>query len=233
MNHLTELINKLTQIEELGFVKSLRKGNTGVGYTLETLLGVEENNDSGADFGNIELKAKRDRTSGSRLSSFTQAPIWLTNSRKVVKTHGEWKEEKQRINFYTTVKFGTKNPQGLSLKIEDATLYLHSAKTGSMLARWPLAVLAFRQEQKLSNMVIVSAKTKGSGDSEEFHYHSADFYSDPSPEMLKSLIEDGTIVVDTRMWLDPSTNKLRDRGTAFRIDKSKVPLMYEKYRRIL
>ena len=43
----------------MGFVKTLRKGPTGIGYTLETLLEIDENNISSPDFGEIELKAQR------------------------------------------------------------------------------------------------------------------------------------------------------------------------------
>ena len=43
----------------MGYVVSLRNGNTGIGYTLETLLGLEENNLKTPDFGDIELKSQR------------------------------------------------------------------------------------------------------------------------------------------------------------------------------
>ena len=56
---LEQVRQRLEAVKEMGFVETMRSGNTGVGYTLETLLGVEENNSSGADIdGEIELKAK-------------------------------------------------------------------------------------------------------------------------------------------------------------------------------
>ena len=56
---ITQLKEKLSDINRMGYVVSLRKGPTGVGYTLETLLGVEENNLRTPDLGNIELKSRR------------------------------------------------------------------------------------------------------------------------------------------------------------------------------
>ena len=238
MTDLDSLKTKLVEIKQRGFIKTLRKGNTGVGYTLETLLGLDENNDCGADFGDIELKAKRDGSNSSKVSSLTQAPIWLVKPRQFIETHGEWNQDQQRFNFYCTVKHSAVNNRGLTLKIRNDTaygdtLYLHSQKMNCDLAKWPLFMLSFRQEQKLNKMVVISAKTKGKGASELFHYHEADFYSDPCPKRLRKIIEDGVLVVEPRMWFNPQTNKLRDRGTAFRISKNKVHLMYEHHENIL
>jgi len=51
---------KLSDIKKKGYVKTLRQGPTGIGKTLETLLGIEENNISTPDLGRIELKAHRE-----------------------------------------------------------------------------------------------------------------------------------------------------------------------------
>lgn len=238
MSYLSELKAKLVSIRSRGPVKTLRRGNTGVGYTLETLLELDENNSSGADFGDIELKTKREKSSSSKITAFSQAPIWHRRPRAFTKKLGEWKEDKKRFNLYSTVKYGEVNNIGLTLKIDNdpiygETLYLQSKNTKETLGRWPLLVLAFRQEQKLSKMVLVNAKSEGRGMSETFHYDSADFYSNPSPNTLRNLIKDGTLVVETRVWFDPETGKCRDRGVAFRISKSKLHLMYSHKEKIL
>ena len=56
---IVEFSEKFRQIKEMGFVPSLRKGPTGIGYTLETLLGIDENNDTSPDIEGAELKAHR------------------------------------------------------------------------------------------------------------------------------------------------------------------------------
>ena len=86
--NLNELKAKLKEIKDQGEIETLRSGNTGVGYTLECLLGIEENNDSSADIdGTIELKAKR-KGSSARTTSFTQSPIWLKKTREIIKKYG-------------------------------------------------------------------------------------------------------------------------------------------------
>jgi len=52
-------LSKLQIISAKGFVDSLRSGDTGVGMTLETLLGIEANSNRAPDYFGIEIKAKR------------------------------------------------------------------------------------------------------------------------------------------------------------------------------
>jgi len=71
---LPELKRKLKAIKALGFVKTHRKGDTGIGKTLEDLLGIKENNIPLPDIGEIaELKAYR-RSASSMLTLFTLEP---------------------------------------------------------------------------------------------------------------------------------------------------------------
>ena len=53
---IPQLKETLPDINRMGYIVSLRKGNTGIGYTLETLLGVAENNLRSPDLENIELR---------------------------------------------------------------------------------------------------------------------------------------------------------------------------------
>ena len=57
--NLTELTEKLSEIKRVGYVVSLRRGNTGIGYTLESLLELKENNLNSPDLGAIEIKLQR------------------------------------------------------------------------------------------------------------------------------------------------------------------------------
>ncbi len=57
--NISELKEKLIVVNQMGYVVSKRKGNTGIGYTLETLLGLKENNLITPDFEDIELNSNR------------------------------------------------------------------------------------------------------------------------------------------------------------------------------
>ena len=41
---LDEFIRKFNEIKNMGWIRTHRAGNTGVGKTLEDLLGIDENN---------------------------------------------------------------------------------------------------------------------------------------------------------------------------------------------
>jgi len=60
-----ELIERLKAItiKEKGYIKTHRKGNTGIGKTLEDLLGITENNIPGPNTAMIELKSARKNVS--------------------------------------------------------------------------------------------------------------------------------------------------------------------------
>lgn len=69
-----ELIEKLTEIRDLGWIKNRRPNNAGgVGNTLEDLLGIPENNLAIANSGEWELKCHR-RRSGSLTTLFHSEP---------------------------------------------------------------------------------------------------------------------------------------------------------------
>ncbi len=56
---IQEITVKLKEIQSRGFIPSMRRSDTGIGYTLETLAGIKENNIRTPDFGKIELKSQR------------------------------------------------------------------------------------------------------------------------------------------------------------------------------
>lgn len=70
---LEDFIREYRKIKEMGWIRTHRAGPTGVGKTLEDLLGIEENNHDAPDFGEYELKSCR-VNSQSMLTMFTKTP---------------------------------------------------------------------------------------------------------------------------------------------------------------
>lgn len=68
---LEDFIREYRKIKEMGWIRTHRAGPTGVGKTLEDLLGIEENNHDAPDFGEYELKSCR-VNSQSMLTMFTK-----------------------------------------------------------------------------------------------------------------------------------------------------------------
>jgi len=60
--YLEVLTEKLRQICARSFIRTMRGNDTGVGYTLETLLGIAANSNRRPDFHGIEIKSARSRT---------------------------------------------------------------------------------------------------------------------------------------------------------------------------
>lgn len=135
--NLEEFKIKFKEITELGYIKTLRKGNTGVGHTLEQLLGLDENNIAGPDLEKIELKAQRKNVS-NRVTMFTfNRGAWQKKQNYIVEKYG-YVDKNGRPALYCTVN-NNPNPQGLYLSIDtvdNVMLLNHSDKV--LLAQWKM-----------------------------------------------------------------------------------------------
>ena len=63
---LEEFRVKFLELKNQGFVRSTRRGPTGIGHTFETVLELDENNLSIPDIDGIEIKAHRDNVIDSK-----------------------------------------------------------------------------------------------------------------------------------------------------------------------
>ena len=54
------IIEKFNEVKKIGYVKSHRENNTGIGKTFEDFMGVEENNIQGPDLLGYEIKSHRE-----------------------------------------------------------------------------------------------------------------------------------------------------------------------------
>ncbi len=67
----------------MGFIRTMRTGDTGIGYTCESLLGIQANNATTPDFKGIEIKTKRDNRQSNRTTLFSKTPDWHKNITKL------------------------------------------------------------------------------------------------------------------------------------------------------
>src|ERR1035437_296644 len=115
---LQELKKKLKYIKSLGFVKTHRKGDTGIGKTLEDLLGIKENNIPLHDIDGVaELKAYR-RKAKSMLTLFTLEPLPKggKRDRMLLDNFGYSKRDNGRIKeLHSTLSCKRYNNQFLKL----------------------------------------------------------------------------------------------------------------------
>jgi len=86
---LKEVITKLQEIKNKGFIQSMRRGSTGIGYTFETLFGVQENNIPIPDIGGrVEIKTiRRDYQSLITLFTFNRG-VWHIKQKELIQKYG-------------------------------------------------------------------------------------------------------------------------------------------------
>ncbi len=98
-----ELIEKLKEIKEMGYIKTHRAGTTGIGKTLEDLLGIKENNIPGPNAAMIELKSARKNVK-SMLTLFTKSPLPRGANSILLQRYGyESSKRNKRKELHTTV----------------------------------------------------------------------------------------------------------------------------------
>lgn len=229
---IVQISESLKNISRCGWIESMRTGNTGIGYTLETLLGIEENNDSGADiYGVGELKAKRRNTS-SRTTLITCSPVWIQSKVQIIKDYGWNDEKKNRINFYTTLYGNKYNTHNLKLKAEqEAVVFIDG--NGKRLGEWLFSDLKPKLDNKLKNLLLVTADTKKQSGKTYFHYNEAKYFTNYSSDTFFDMIRAGKIVVETRLYVSRASGKIRDRGIAFRISENNMFDLYQNKQIIL
>jgi len=222
---LKEFVIKFTEIKNKGFVPSMRKGPTGIGYTLETLLGINENNDAHPDIEGAELKAHR--TKGNNLITlFTfNNKAWKMPPLDAVKKYGSLDREGRQGLYYTMSL--TPNSAGLFLDVGKTEISVRHI-SGEIIATWQLKDLAARFTQKIPALLFVSTFTEERDEVEYFHYYRAQLLSGTSPELLANQFREENIVVDLRLH-DKGT-MARNHGTGFRTLENKLPHLFQNIR---
>ena len=227
---ITQLKDKLSEINQRGYVVSLRGGNTGIGYTLETLLGLDENNLKTPDFEDIELKSQRNGASNPVTMFTFNSGVWKIKTRELIEEYG-YIDTNGRPSLYCTTN-SSPNNQGLFVKVEqDAVGLYHVA--GNLVAEWRGERLIDRFRSKMPALIIVNADTRVNSDrKEEFWYKEAYLLTDPNEDSFLDLIKKDIIIVDVRMHLREN-RVVRNHGTGFRIDEKFLNLCFSSREKLI
>lgn len=232
-----DIRRKLQELSQRGFIKSLRKDNTGIGYTLETVLGIKENNLGEPDFLYkgipVELKAQRKHAS-SNITLITKSPYWEPLSAKQIIEKYGYKDAKSRLGLKITLKATDYNPQDLKLEMNNKKNKLNVIhKKDGAVCFFLISGLMKKLKAKLfENLLIVFAETKTEKGAESFHYNEAVLLSKLSVKGFKKLLNDGLLVFEFRMHIRDS-GSVRDHGSGFRLNKRHIDRLYETKENIL
>jgi hypothetical protein len=212
---------KFEKLKAKGFIPSTRKGPTGIGHTLETFLGIRENNQAHPDIEGAELKAHRTK-GNSLITLFTfNRKVWQMPPLEAVKKYGS-KDKNGRQGLYYTMSLKP-NSAGLFLDVRKADISVRHT-SGKIVATWQLKVIAEQFMKKIPALIFVSAFTDERDDREYFHFYRAQLMKGTTPELLADQFRAENILVDLRLH-DKGT-MARNHGTGFRTYEDKLPLLF-------
>lgn len=226
----SELLAMLRSVASLGFVESMRPGDTGVGYTLETLLGIDANTSRSPDYKGIEIKASRGgvKRSSKRTTMFSQVPDWklggLGSPAAVLDEFGQIDGASGRKQFYCSVT-SRPNPSGFYLSADqDADrIYNHVARpdgSHELVTQWVLSALLASLAAKHPQTFWVQADVRtGPDGNEQFRYISVRHTTGPELNAFAPLIADARVSVDYTLSTRAS-GAVRDHGYLWRINGS-------------
>jgi hypothetical protein len=197
-----------------------RTGDTGIGYTFESLLGIKENNDKTADFQGIELKCKRLKDGGTgalgKVNLFQQTPEWSSQSSSLqrlmnigqLNADGRWA-------CYSQVST-TPNNLNLSLVGKTDACQLDLQKDANLIGYWSHQTLEKRLLEKHSRAAFILARVKSTKTGSKFCYEELIYCEQPSIARFLELVNKNQLVFEFMMSEKPA-GKVRNHGYPWRL----------------
>lgn len=236
-----ELLQKLRSISNRGFIPSIRQGDTGVGMTLENLLGIAANPSKSPDYKGIELKASRISNRGSvrnKSQLFSKTPSWklspMETAERLVATRGYIDGDGIQALRHT-ISGNKPNSRGLYLDVDYANDYLRQMFTDVAVRdfnpehdmTWVFDDLRKALKKKHRETFWVKAFHNNDRTDEQFHYATVEHTKDPYIEKLETLFETGIVTMDYTLHLKPS-GKARDHGYLFKLKPNCFEALFPK-----
>lgn len=244
-----EFLERLEKVRSEGWVTTHRASDTGVGKTLEDLLGIVENNVPGPDFELHELKSGRKKGS-SMLTLFSRTPEPKGVIGDLVSTFGyparkkgppasagrsvrlgdgpartDLMVESRDYELHVTLDSLRTNSVGLRLQVADQKVSIENSK--GVTAFYDPDYLRESFERKYGHaLVYVLADNRGKGASEEFWYQSASLLSGFSFDGFLRSVEHGVVKLDIRVGHFPD-GRPHDHGTGFRVFPRDLPRCFQ------
>ena len=240
---------KMQEIKQRGYIKSRRTGDTGVGKTLEDLLGIEENSIQAADLGKVELKANR-KNSNSMMTLVTKSPNKRGVNNKVLREkYGYHTEESISVNpnvkvLHTSVNgkdFNTLNGNPfMKLTFKEEKMYLEHAEDGILEdVYWDKQTIetAINKKYPTGKVYRVQAESRKEADgTESFLYNDVESLENFNADRMMTNLQNGDLSVDIRLGFYASGKKKgkpHDNGTAIRVPIKKLDNCFDNKKKLL
>lgn len=234
-----QLLNLLKSVAARGWIDATKTGDTAVGHTLESALGIKANSSKLPDYlGQIELKSGRVgsasqpgvRKHKSKKSLFSKVPDWKLSplsAGEILKRFGS-RDDTGRLNLSVTVS-NKPNRQGLFVFLDEQSGHVlgkaRSTPNDEVLVVWSLEDLQTDLGKKHRETFWVEAETRVVEGKEQFKYTKVHHTKKPLLEHLGILLAEGIITMDFTLS-EKKTGGVRDHGYLFRIDPKNLGLLF-------
>ncbi|MBD5351325.1 MAG: MvaI/BcnI restriction endonuclease family protein [Bacteroides sp.] len=210
--------------------------DTGIGRTVESILGIEMNPSKAPDFKGIELKSHRE-ASRVRNTLFTQTPEWaisrLKSGKAIVDEYGYIPDGYNHKSLHVTLSANKPNKQGLGLLVQPQLGLLEADEFSTIplddgtfrkindVAVWKLIKLHERLLTKHRETFWIDAETKIESGREFFRVSEIFHTKNPIPSQFDVLLDQGQITVDFLLCRDSGGDTY-----SFKIKGKARPLLF-------
>lgn len=213
------------------------QADTGIGRSIETMLGIPMNANKTPDYKGIELKSAREKRKSSSNALFTQKPDWdiskLKSSRAIVEKYGYYtRESGDHKTLQVNVSTTHPNPQTLALNVNhlDELLEMQSMIMGEAgiykkaddVAVWRLLCLHDRLKIKHHETFWITVENQIHDGKEYYMYKEIEHTKNPNIPQFDVLLGQGEINLDLMLGR-PSGH---GDTYSFKIKKRAIPLLF-------
>lgn len=242
MTNKDKIVEAFYKVKALGWVKSHRMNNTGIGKTFEDCIGVIENNLNEPDLFGFEIKAHREESS-SYVTLFTKSPSYPKRgaNASLKEKFGENYPNSNMKKLHTSIfansfnSFMERYSFRLIHKPEEERVYIGVYTLGGETlldnsVYYTYADINTALINKLHNLLYVRAQRRHNEDNtESFYFDSAEIYTTPSLHIFLNMLDNGEIRYDIRMGAycsGKNFGKPHDHGSGFRIKEENIKKLY-------
>lgn len=225
---------RFREIKSMGFVRSRRSHDTGIGKTFEDLMGIDENNDPIPDFMGLEIKTQR-AFSSSYITLTTKSPDFPTRANGYLVSNYGYPDQKMpegnvlHTSFFHNSFNRLRDLWGFRLHVdrneEKIYILVKDYRSGTVIdddIYYNFSTLEGIIEKKLKKIAFVTARSRKASEGEEFHFQRVVLLTGFTLEKLLNLIESDYIMYDIRIGLYRSgrnVGRIHDHGSGFRIHR--------------
>lgn len=196
------------------WVLSEVSADTGIGRTVESVLGIAMNDSKSPDYKGIELKSKR-YSAKVRNTLFTQTPNWnlsrLKSGHEIVNAYGYTSEDDPVKRMHITLRSHVPNPQRLALNVDEVKAMLEANeyvenenydgtnnkyKKVNDVVVWKLINLHERLLTKHHETFWINVENRIEGKNEYFRVKDIVHTKNPVVPQFDTLLDQGCITVD-------------------------------------